>query len=162
MAFRRPRFDGAGKLLEPARVTLFHNGILVQNNEEPFGPTSWLRWLPYEAGDGGRGPIALQDHDHPVRYRNIWLRELPDRPAPSASDIARPKPVALPPEILDRYVGHYRLNAKPDSPVATIAREGGHLTISFPFRPQPLALEPISETQFDMPLHRRAIHLPAG
>ena len=69
--------------LEPARMTLFHNGILVQNNEEPFGPTSWLKWLPYK-DQGDRGPIALQDHDHPVRYRNIWLRELPERPAPTA------------------------------------------------------------------------------
>jgi hypothetical protein len=151
VAFRRPRFDGSGKLLEPARVTLFHNGILVQDNEEPFGPTSWLKWLPYDADRGGRGPIALQDHDHPVRYRNIWLRELPDRPAPTAAELARPQTVVIPPEVLDRYAGQYRLNAKPDAPRATIAREGGHLTISFPFRPQSLVLEPISETQFDMP-----------
>jgi hypothetical protein len=150
IAFRRPRFDGSGKLLEPARVTVFHNGILVQNNEEPFGPTSWLKWLPYE-DRGGRGPIALQDHDHPVRYRNLWLRELPERPAPTAADLARPKTVTLPPEILDRYAGQYRLNAKPDAPKATIAREGDHLTVTFPFRPQALALDPISETQFDMP-----------
>ena len=43
------------------------------------------------------------------------------------------------------------MNAKPDAPKATIAREGGHLVVTFPFRPQPLALEPISETEFDMP-----------
>ena len=150
VAFRRPRFDGSGKLLEPARVTLFHNGILVQNNEEPFGPTAWLKWHPY-ADRGGRGPIALQDHDHPVRYRNIWLRELPGRPAPTAGDLARPKTIALPSELLDRYAGHYLLNTKPDAPTATIAREGNHLTVTLPFRPQPLVLEPISETQFDMP-----------
>jgi hypothetical protein len=150
IAFRRPRFDGSGKLLEPARVTVFHNGILVQNNEEPFGPTSWLKWLPYE-DRGGRGPIALQDHDHPVRYRNIWLRELPERPAPTAADLDRPKTVTLPPEVLDRYAGQYLLNTKPDSPKARIAREGDHLTLSLPFRPGPLTLEPISETQFEMP-----------
>jgi hypothetical protein len=150
IAFRRPRFDGSGKLLGPARVTVFHNGILVQNNEEPFGPTSWLKWLPY-ADQGDRGPIMLQDHDHPVRYRNIWVLDLPERAAPTAQDLARPKVVALPEEVLDRYAGRYRLNDKPGSPVATIAREGGHLTVSFPFRPQPLALEPISETEFDMP-----------
>ena len=91
IAFRRPRFDASGKLLEPARVTLFHNGVLVQNNEGPFGPTSWLRWTPY-TNRGDRGPISLQDHDHPVRYRNIWLRELPERPAPSAEELARPRP----------------------------------------------------------------------
>jgi hypothetical protein len=150
VAFRRPRFDGSGKLVEPARITLFHNGILVQNNEEPFGPTSWLKWLPY-TDRGGRGPIALQDHDHPVRYRNIWLRELPDRPPPTAADLDRPKTIALPAALLDRYAGQYLLNAKADSSRATIAREDNHLTVTFPFRPEPLALEPISETQFDMP-----------
>jgi hypothetical protein len=150
IAFRRPRFDGSGRLAEPARITVFHNGILVQNNEEPFGPTSWLKWLPYE-DQGGRGPIRLQDHDHPVRYRNIWLRELPQRPAPTAADLARPKVVTLTPEVLDRYVGQYLLNSKPDSPRATIAREGSRLTVSFPFRPGSLELEPISETEFDMP-----------
>jgi hypothetical protein len=150
IAFRRPRFDAAGKLLEPARVTLFHNGLLVQNNEEPFGPTSWLKWLPY-ADRGGRGPISLQDHDHPVRYRNIWLRELPDRPAPTAADLARPEVVTLPAEVLDRYAGEYLVNAKPGAPKATIIRQDGHLVITFPFRPQPLELEPISETEFDMP-----------
>jgi len=150
IAFRRPRFDAAGTLAEPARITLFHNGILVQNNEAPFGPTSWLKWLPYE-DQGGRGPIALQDHDHPVRYRNLWVRELPERAAPTAQDLARPKVVTLPAETLDRYAGRYRLNAKPDAPEATVARVGGHLTVAFPFRPGALELEAISATEFDLP-----------
>jgi hypothetical protein len=149
IAFRRPRFDSSGKLLEPARITVFHNGILVQNNEEPFGPTSWLKWLPY-TDQGERGPILLQDHDHPVRYRNIWLRELAARPAPTARDLARPKVVTLAAEVLDRYAGQYLLSGKSGAK-ATIAREGDHLTVTFPFRPQALALEPISETEFDMP-----------
>ncbi|MHC5542816.1 family 16 glycoside hydrolase, partial [Singulisphaera rosea] len=150
IAFRRPRFDAAGKLLEPAHVTLFHNGILVQNNEEPFGPTTWLKSLPY-TDQGDRGPISLQDHDHPVHYRNIWLREIPERPAPTAKDLERPKVVTLPTEVLDRYPGQYVSDEKPDAPPATITREGGHLVITYPFRPQPLVLEPISETEFDMP-----------
>ena len=151
IAFRRPRFDPSGKLLEPARVTVFHNGILIQDNEEPIGPTSWLKSLPYAAERGDRGPISLQDHDHPVRYRNIWLRELPERPAPTPKDLARPAVVTLATEVLDRYAGHYLVNAKPEAPKATIVREGGHLVVTFPFRPQPLVLEPISETEFDMP-----------
>ena len=151
IAFRRPRFDVAGKLLAPARLTAFHNGVLVQNNEEPFGPTSWLKWLPYTSDLGERGPISLQDHDHPVRYRNIWLCELPERRAPSANDLARPRILTLPAPILDRYVGHYLVNEKPDAPKATIVREGGHLTVTFPFRPQPLVLEPISEIEFVLP-----------
>jgi hypothetical protein len=151
IAFRRPRFDRSGKLLEPARVTLFHNGILVQNSEEPFGATSWLEWEKYDASKGERGPIALQDHDHPVRYRNIWLRELPERPAPTAADLARPSTIQLAPEVLDRYTGQYRLNDEPDAPTARITREGDHLTLSLPRRPRPLRLEPTSETRFDMP-----------
>ena len=42
IAFRRPRFDTDGKLIEPARLTVFHNGILIQNNEELWGGTNWL------------------------------------------------------------------------------------------------------------------------
>lgn len=150
IAFRRPRFDPSGRLLEPAHITLFHNGILVQNNEEPFGPTSWLKELPY-TDQGDRGAIALQDHDHPVHFRNIWLRELPERAAPTASDLARPKVITLPTQVLDKYVGQYLLNDKPDAPKATITREGDHLVVRFPFRTRPLALEPISETEFDLP-----------
>ena len=150
IAFRRARFDASGKLLEPARITLFHNGILVQNNEEPVGPTSWLKSLPY-SDVGGKGPISFQDHDHPVRYRNVWLRELPERPAPTAADLARPKVVHLSSEVLDRYAGQYLLNSKPDAARATFVREGDHLVVTFPFRPQPLVIEPISETEFDMP-----------
>ena len=151
IAFRRPRFDDSGRLLEPARVTVFHNGILVQNNEAPFGHTSWLEWEPYDGHRDARGPITLQDHDHPVRYRNIWLRELPDRQAPSPADLARPTLIQLPPEVLDRYAGRYRHSPKPDAPFAVIAREGGHLTLKLPNRPRPLRLDPISQTEFDMP-----------
>ena len=151
VAFRRPRFDAAGKLLAPARLTVFLNGVLVQNNEEPFGPTSWLKWLPYEDVDGGRGPLSLQDHDHPVRYRNVWLVELPERPAPTPKDLARPAVVTLPADVLDRYTGQYLLNTRPDAPKVTFAREGNRLTVTFPFRPGALALEPTSETEFDMP-----------
>ena len=86
-------------------MTLFHNGVLVQNNEEPFGPTSWLKWLPY-INQGDRGPISLQDHDHPVRYRNIWLREIPDRAEPTAGNLARPAVITLPAAVLDQYRGN--------------------------------------------------------
>lgn len=150
LAFRRPRFGPGGKLIEPARVTLFHNGILVQNNEEPFGPTSWLKWLPY-TDEGERGAIALQDHNHPVRYRNIWLRELPERPRPTPKDLARPKVIELPTPVLDEYAGQYLMGSNPGGARVTIARDGGHLVVTFPFRPQPLVIEPISETVFDMP-----------
>ncbi len=71
--FHGPRFDGNGKLLGPARVTVLHNGVLVQDNVEIQGPTATGR--PYEA-HAEKLPLALQDHNHPVRFRNIWVREL--------------------------------------------------------------------------------------
>ncbi len=73
--FHGPRFDAAGKLLRPARITAFHNGVLVQDNVELTGPTGHKVRPPYTAGPE-KLPLALQDHNHPVRYRNIWLREL--------------------------------------------------------------------------------------
>lgn len=151
IAFRRPRFDDSGRLVEPARITVFHNGILVQNNEQPFGRTSWLEWEPYAGRGDVRGPIALQDHDHPVRYRNLWLRELPDRPAPTSKDLAHAEVISVPTEVLDRYAGRYRHSPRPDSDPAVIAREGDHLTLRLPNRPRPMRLVPISETEFDMP-----------
>jgi len=73
--FRGPRFDGAGKLLRPARTTVLHNGVLVQDGREQPGPTAHKTRPPYTAHPD-KLPLGLQDHDHPVRYRNIWIREL--------------------------------------------------------------------------------------
>jgi hypothetical protein len=150
VAFRRPRFDKDGKLTEPARVTLFHNGILVQNNEELFGRTSWLEGQPYEAHPD-RGPIQLQDHGHPVRFRNIWIRDLPERPAPTARDLARPKIIALSAEALDAFTGRYTMGTRPGVPPVTIARGDGYLTFKLPARPTPLIMHPVSATEFVMP-----------
>jgi hypothetical protein len=75
IVFHGPRFDPAGKLLRPARVTVFHNGVLVQDNVEPTGPTGHHMRPPYVPGPD-KLPLALQDHGNPVRYRNIWIREL--------------------------------------------------------------------------------------
>src|ERR1035437_2708140 len=75
IVFHRPRFDAAGRLLKPARFTVLHNGVLVQDNVDLVGPTANMRRPPYEAGPD-RLPIGLQDHEHPVRFRNIWIRDL--------------------------------------------------------------------------------------
>ena len=75
IVFHAPRFDTGGKLLKPARITVFHNGVLVQDNVEPTGPTEHGERPPYKAGPD-KLPLALQDHGNPVRYRNIWIREL--------------------------------------------------------------------------------------
>ena len=74
--FRAPRFDANGALVTPARMTVFHNGVLVQDNVPLLGPTSHRRRDPYEA-HANRLPLSLQDHGDPVRFRNIWIRELP-------------------------------------------------------------------------------------
>jgi len=72
--FHGPRFKD-GKLSRPARVTVLHNGVLVQDNVEPTGPTAHGERPPYKPGPD-KLPLQLQDHGNPVRYRNIWIREL--------------------------------------------------------------------------------------
>lgn len=73
--FRRPRFDERGRLLLPARVTALHNGILVHDGAALTGPTAHKARPPYKA-HADKLPLGLQDHGCPVRYRNIWLRDL--------------------------------------------------------------------------------------
>jgi hypothetical protein len=69
--FRAPRFDDAGKVTEPARVTVFLNGSLVQNNEAFNGPTG-IQYGEYK-DEAKSGPLVLQgDHD-PVSFRNVWV-----------------------------------------------------------------------------------------
>jgi hypothetical protein len=73
--FHRPRFDAAGKVTSPARFTVLHNGVLVQDNVLLSGPTAHQRRPPYEKHED-RLPMSLQDHGTKVRYRNIWIRDL--------------------------------------------------------------------------------------
>jgi hypothetical protein len=73
IAFTAPRFSREGTLDTPASVTVFHNGVLVHHRAEFWGPTRHRSVLPYTP-DMANGPIALQDHGNPVRYRNIWIR----------------------------------------------------------------------------------------
>lgn len=75
IVFHGPRFDGAGHVTRPVRMTVFHNGVLVQDHVELTGPTGHHVRPPYAAGPE-KLPLALQDHGAPVRYRNIWIREL--------------------------------------------------------------------------------------
>jgi len=77
IVFHGPRFDREGKLLRPATVTVLHNGVLVQDQVILTGPTAHKARPPYQAHPE-KLPLLLQDHAHPVRYRNIWIRELPE------------------------------------------------------------------------------------
>lgn len=92
-----PRFDAAGQLKSPARLTVLHNGVLVQHDVELTGPTGWIGRAPYQEHPV-RLPIAFQDHGNPVRYRNVWVRELGSHRHPS---------YILPDALLDTYVGSY-------------------------------------------------------
>ena len=78
IVFHRPRFDAAGKATSPARMTVIHNGVLVQDNVVLSGPTAHQKRPPYEKHDD-RLALSLQDHGTRVRYRNIWVRDL-ERP----------------------------------------------------------------------------------
>lgn len=69
-----PRFNADGMLISKARITVIHNGVLVQNNVELSGPTEYIGLPKYKAH--GAGPIVLQDHGNPVSFRNIWIRAL--------------------------------------------------------------------------------------
>ena len=73
--FHAPKFDEQGKVIDRARVTVIHNGALIQNNAEIYGltyndrPALYIAHSPQES-------LRLQDHENPVRYRNIWIRRL--------------------------------------------------------------------------------------
>ena len=72
-----PRFNEDGSVKSPARVTAFHNGILVQNNFELRGDTPYIGQPAYRKH--GPSPIKLQAHgdkSEPISYRNVWVREL--------------------------------------------------------------------------------------
>jgi len=73
--FKAPRFTKEGKLESPAYVTVLHNGVLIQNHFELQGGTSYVR-PPSYSKHPPKLPLNLQFHGNPVRFRNIWVREL--------------------------------------------------------------------------------------
>ena len=77
VSFLRPIFATDGKVIRPARITVFHNGVVVHNNYEIRGSTHHKTVAGYKP-HGEKAPLLLQDHGNPVAYRNIWIRELPE------------------------------------------------------------------------------------
>ena len=76
--FTAPRFKENGDLESPARVTVIHNGVLIQNNVTILGPTDWVMKPVYKK-HAAKLPLMLQDHGddgNPISYRNIWIRNL--------------------------------------------------------------------------------------
>jgi hypothetical protein len=80
--FHRPIFDDQGKVIRRATFTVFHNGVLIQDHVVLSGGTGWMG--PHAASEykahADKLPISLQDHGNPVRFRNVWIRELADKP----------------------------------------------------------------------------------
>ncbi len=114
-----PRFDGDGRLLAPARITAFQNGVLIHHNAELFGETAWLERKPFTPHPEKQF-LALQDHGNPVRYRNVWVRELgtPGKPE-----------FQLPDALLDSYCGDY---GDADNRVVTkVSRRDGNLVLRY-------------------------------
>jgi hypothetical protein len=127
--YSAPRFDTDGKLLSPAYLTVIHNGVLIQNHSELTGPTGWLGRAPYSPHPE-KQPISLQDHGNPVRYRNIWVREL-GKPGK--------KEFSLADSLLNSYVGTYENSVE-------IKRDGVQLVLTFQGWKFPLFAE--SPTKF--------------
>ncbi|MBC7902612.1 MAG: DUF1080 domain-containing protein [Gemmatimonadaceae bacterium] len=73
--FTAPKFKADGSLESPAKFTVLHNGVLIQNGTEAKGGTVYIGQPKYTAHDA-KGPFVLQDHGNPVSFRNIWVREL--------------------------------------------------------------------------------------
>jgi hypothetical protein len=76
--YHRPIFDASGKVTRKAVFTVLHNGILIQDHVALEGGTDWVgphavtEYTPH----GDKGPLMFQDHNNPVRFRNVWVREL--------------------------------------------------------------------------------------
>ncbi len=73
--FTAPQFYGDSTLKSPARMTVFQNAVLIQNNVELWGAMQYIGIPKYEK-HAAKEPLLLQDHRNPVSYRNIWIRNL--------------------------------------------------------------------------------------
>jgi hypothetical protein len=74
IAYTAPKFNKDSMPITPAYITVFHNGVLIQNHTAITGTTPYIGASMYEVH--GKGPIRLQDHNNPTSFRNIWIREL--------------------------------------------------------------------------------------
>ncbi len=75
IVFHHPRFKD-GKLTEPAYVTVLQNGVLTQEHHRIEGPTAHMHVDNYNGFTLEKGPLELQYHNNPVKYRNDWIRPL--------------------------------------------------------------------------------------
>ncbi len=75
IVFIAPKFNEDGTVKSPATITVFHNGLLIQNHAALKGPCVYIG-TPYYFAHPEKLPLLLQDHGDKVRFRNIWIREL--------------------------------------------------------------------------------------
>jgi archaellum component FlaF (FlaF/FlaG flagellin family) len=74
VVFTAPVFIENGRVTSTAKITVLHNGVLVQNATSIWGPTEYKGLPVYQSH--GKASLKLQDHGNPVSFRNIWMREL--------------------------------------------------------------------------------------
>lgn len=84
VAFEPPVYQD-GKVEKPAKVTVIHNGVVVQHGEVFLGPTQHKALAKYPATHPESAPISIQDHGDPMEFRNIWVRPLGQRDQPAKS-----------------------------------------------------------------------------
>ncbi len=124
IVFQAPRFGADGALRSPARVTVLHNGILVHHDQPLLGATSHRGLARYSKHEE-KGPIKLQDHGNPVRFRNVWIRELDLVPA--VDEPKDDKAAAVSGQGLDAAIA--ALMAKDEQPDESIVVQ--HILIGF-------------------------------
>ena len=80
ITFHRPEFDEDGKVTKRARFHVVHNGHVIHDQLELSGGTGWRG--PHSISEykahGDKGPVQMQDHGNPVRFRNIWIVPIED------------------------------------------------------------------------------------
>ena len=138
--FKAPRFKSDGTLAKSAHITVLQNGVLTQDNVEITGPTDWCSHSPYK-WHPEKMPLALQDHGNPVRYRNIWVRELPAKGTPDAYR----KELIFGDKELQKYAGLYK-NKRGGKVAMTLKK--GQLYSSHPGGASGQPLHAESQTRF--------------
>ena len=153
IVFRRPHYSPSGELKQPARLTVLHNGVLIQDHVEPVGPTSWIQFHNYSPTPE-KLPLTLQDHGNPVRFRNIWIRELPPVAVKPPATPYDPVVVELTKDQIDRIVGSYKRNG---GGTWEISYKNGKLW--FHTIAKPLEMIPHSEREFGLKYTAGSINL---
>jgi hypothetical protein len=129
IVFHRPHFNSLGVLEKPARLTVFHNGVLVQDNVELWGGTEWQKYYPYKPHPD-KLPISLQDHGNPVRFRNIWVRELSETPEKGPDYLPA---ITMDKTDLEKYAGVYKVDGGEEEGGIEIVLEGTSLIFRRPY-----------------------------